>query len=792
MDRDLGWQRNDSPVSGRLGRFKRHASEKVGRRSGGGRKQARRGDVSEVGDGGDASPRTGDGEEPSKRQLLGVAGVGAGATALGSGVVGADDEASDRYIVGVEPGAASIAREQASEVDRVLDFGGVGEAVSGRFPEEALRGLRNNPNVRYVEKNGRMQALGETVPYGIEITDADDAIDEGYTGDGVDVAILDTGIDPHHETLEENLGTGWAATEAECDTSDDCEPSFLCPSNGIGTCYEDWDDDNDHGTHVAGTAAAAMNNVGVKGVAPDATLHAVKVLDCCGSGSFEDIAAGIEWATDQGHDVINMSLGGPESETVNDAVEYAAANNVVIVAAAGNDGECEDCVGHPAAHPEVIAVSATDEDDEFADFSSQGPEVDIAAPGDDVLSSVARDEYAEMPGTSMASPHVAGAAATVIANGTTDREAVRSQLEDAAEDLGLSEERQGAGRLNVYEAVQTETALDQIWTSEDLGGRAQHNVSVVDDEHVYVGGLQNAFYALDRDDGEVSWSNERGEAAGLSDSSGLLWTVPDEDVLVVGSGQGKLYAFDADDGSDYWSDGDVPDLGSAITSSPAADGGTIFVGTNDGRVLAFEGESPAQAWETSVGGPVYSDLLATGGLVYVTTADGDLVVLDADDGEEEWRASFPEFGSSSPTLGHGVVHVASDEVYAYDVGSEEDEQWSSSGFGGTAGSAPTFHGGVVYVGSEDGDLYALDASDGSENWTFSTGGAIASTPAVDDDGTVAVVSTDGTLYLVDDSGSEIESASIPEGTFGSPTVDDGELFLPTRDGVVYTFALPTG
>ena len=781
MGRDLGGKRDDEPVPGRLGRFKRIASEKVGQKFGEDEIQERPGEV----------PRTGDDEEPSKRQLLGAAGLGTATTALGSGAVGAEDDSPDRYIVGVEPGEASIARKRASEVDRVLNFGGAGQAVSGRFPDEALEGLRNNPNVRYVEKNGRMEALGVTVPYGIEITDADDAIAAGYTGEDVSIAILDTGIDPHHETLEENLGSGWAATAAECDTSDDCEPSWFCRSNGIDTCYEDWDDDNDHGTHVAGTAAAAMNNVGVKGVAPDATLHAVKVLDCCGSGSFEDIAAGIEWATDQGHDVINMSLGSPdESETVSDAVEYAAQNNVVIVAAAGNNGECTDCVGHPAAHPEVIAVSATDENDEFADFSSQGPEVDIAAPGDDVLSSVARDEYAEMPGTSMASPHVAGAAAVVIANGTTDREEVRTRLEDTAEDLGLSEERQGAGRLNVHDAVDTVESLEPIWISGGLGGRAQYNVPAVDDERVYVGGLQNAFYALDRDDGDVSWSRERGEAAGLSDSSGLLWIESDEDVLIVGSGQGKLYAFDAEDGSDYWED--VPDLGSAITSSPEGDGGTIFVGTNDGRVLAFDGESADEEWEASVGGPVYSDPLAVHGLVYVTNADGDLVALDAASGDEEWRASFSGFGSSSPTLGHGAIHVASDEVYAYDTGSEENEQWSSSGFGGTVGSDPIHHGGVVYVGSEDGDLYALDAADGSENWTFSTGGAIASTPAVAGDGTVAVVSTDGTLYLLDDTGSELETTSVPDGTFGSPTIDGEELFLPTRDGVVYAFALPTG
>ena len=433
-------------------------------------------------------------DETKRRDVLGMVGAGVVGTALGIGTASADDEDERRgggeggrdrepvsgHVVGMEPGRAGEAREMAREVRREVDLGEIGQVVSGTFPEPALERLEGNPNVRYVEENATMEALGETVPYGIEITDADVAISEGSTGDGVSIAILDTGIDAQHETLETNLGDGWAAVDAACDTSSDCEPSWLCPSNGISTCYEEWDDDNDHGTHVAGTAAAAMNNTGVKGVAPDATLNSVKVLDCCGSGSFDDIAAGIQWAADHGHDVINMSLGGPESDAVNDAVDYAVSHGVVLVAAAGNDGECQDCVGHPAAHPEVIAVSATDETDNLANFSSQGPEVDIAAPGADVLSAVARSDYEEFSGTSMAAPHVAGAAAQVIASGITDREEVRDALEDAAEDIGLTAEEQGAGRLNVANAVETDDDDDgeepsdvsiEIWTdlATDVG-----------------------------------------------------------------------------------------------------------------------------------------------------------------------------------------------------------------------------------------------------------------------------------------------------------------------------------
>jgi len=389
-----------------------------------------------------------DSTRPSRREVLRVTG-GAIATGVVAGTAAGDPQ-SDRLEVNVgyaNARGARAARELA--VNTVREFGF--DAATIEVTPERAEELRADRNIRYVEENGEMHALQQTVPYGISKVQADTAIDDGKTGAGVDIAIVDSGIDARHETLEANLGTGYATSGAACDTS--CDGGSRCQPAGISTCYESWDDDNSHGTHVAGTAGAADNGVGVLGVAPGATLHAVKVLDCCGAGSYSDIAAGIEWAADQGHDVINMSLGGSESSTVNDAVNYAADKGVVLVAAAGNSGPCTDCVGHPAAHPEVIAVSATDQNDALADFSSTGPEVELAAPGDNVLSSVPRDDYAEYPGTSMASPHVAGAAAQLIADGTTDRAAVRSTLKNAADDVGLGDNEQGSGRLDVLDAL---------------------------------------------------------------------------------------------------------------------------------------------------------------------------------------------------------------------------------------------------------------------------------------------------------------------------------------------------
>ncbi|EMA58112.1 subtilisin-like protease C [Halorubrum kocurii JCM 14978] len=387
------------------------------------------------------------------------------------GTLGAVGGASAADLVEVNVGVRndagrSAAKRAAAEVKREFAF----DALTIRVAPAAAENLENNPNVRYVEENGTMEAFEQTTPYGIETTDADLAIDDGDTGAGVDVAVIDTGIDAQHETLQANLGEGWAATDAACTTNCGGGGPGGGGGNDIGECLAEWDDDNDHGTHCAGTAAAADDGAGVLGVAPEATLHAVKVLACDGSGSFDDIAAGIEWSADQGHDVQSMSLGADtDSSVVGDALGYAADRGVVMVAAAGNSGPCTDCVGFPARDDRVIAVSATDETDALADFSSTGPEVELAAPGVDTLSTVPRDDYAEFSGTSMACPHVSGAAAQVIADGTTDRDAVRTALLDAADDVGLAENEQGSGRLNVADALGGGDDGNDAPTVDDLG-----------------------------------------------------------------------------------------------------------------------------------------------------------------------------------------------------------------------------------------------------------------------------------------------------------------------------------
>ena len=369
-------------------------------------------------------------------------------SALAAGALGTVGTATVAGDVTVEvnvgydrPSGRRAARAEASEVVREFAF----DALTIRTSRQGADRLLNRGDIRYVEENGLMYALDHTVgeddgdpteeqvlPWGIDRVDADVAHHDGETGAGSGIAIIDTGIDPNHETLVVTGGEAFVSCR--------------------GPCAEDWGDDHGHGTHCAGTADAVDNDIGVVGVATEADLYAVKVLDNSGSGTWSDVAAGIEWTADEGIDVGSLSLGGGHSETVQDACEYAYEKGTLLVAAAGNSGPDEDTVGYPAAYEECIAVSATNENDDIASFSSRGEEVELAAPGVDVLSSLPGDDYDHWDGTSMACPHVAGAGAQLMEHDYSNEEA-RGRLNETAEDIGLADTAQGNGLVDVAAAL---------------------------------------------------------------------------------------------------------------------------------------------------------------------------------------------------------------------------------------------------------------------------------------------------------------------------------------------------
>jgi thermitase len=258
---------------------------------------------------------------------------------------------------------------------------------------------------------------------------------------GVKIGIVDTGIDQTHPEL--------SGKTVNCADS-------IGGATVEGVCF----DDSLHGTHVAGTIAAKANNgQGVAGVAFNSTLAICRALrGGAGVGLTSDVANCITWTHSKGAKVISMSLGGGESTTLHQAVQGAwengGANGSVLVAAAGNDGD--STVNYPAGYAEVVSVAATDHNDARASFSNSNPDVEIAAPGVDVLSTIPGGQYAELSGTSMATPHVSGVTGVLwqLFPGST-ASSIRSRLTAAVDDLGPAgrDPTFGFGRVNLCKAA---------------------------------------------------------------------------------------------------------------------------------------------------------------------------------------------------------------------------------------------------------------------------------------------------------------------------------------------------
>lgn len=327
------------------------------------------------------------------------------------------------------------------------------EVPAGTTPEQVIETLKAKYAIKYAQPVNRI-VLDDVAAdpmmkdqYQLDVTGAIKAWDVTKGDRNVQIAVIDTGIDPNHPDLKDKITSSWNVFTKTSTVRD-----------GAG-----------HGTHCAGIAAAAVGNgQGGSGIAPGCGLMVVQVLDQNGSGSDQTIADGIVWAADHGAKVMTMSLGlYKRSQVIEDALQYALDKDVVLCASAGNnnaENNPETAPHLPSTYPGVIEVAATDNKDAKASFSNWGTTVSVAAPGAKILSTVPTypcsnaktTSYATLSGTSMASPCAAGVAGLIRSRHPEwNREQVRKALEASAKDIGDQgyDKYFGFGRVDALAAV---------------------------------------------------------------------------------------------------------------------------------------------------------------------------------------------------------------------------------------------------------------------------------------------------------------------------------------------------
>ncbi|WP_144507355.1 S8 family serine peptidase [Bacillus mycoides] len=304
--------------------------------------------------------------------------------------------------------------------------------IKAEFPYNPEKILKHSSNVIEVEIDQTIKAHGDNnIQTKTSITEPKSNNTIPFTGKGVSVAILDTGIDMEHTDLKIKDGISFVDN------------------------HPDFDDDNGHGTHLAGIVAAQDNEVGITGIAPNVDLYAVKVLDKYKNGKYSTVVKGIDWAIEHNINIVLMSLGEKkESAFFKEAMDKAYQKGILLIASAGNEGYKEgNTITYPAKFQSVVAVGALDKNDTRGFLSSRGDELELMAPGVDILSTWKDGNYRLDSGTSMAAAHVAGVASLILEkNSYLSNEKVRETLKKTAIPLGNAFEY-GNGKVNLVDAL---------------------------------------------------------------------------------------------------------------------------------------------------------------------------------------------------------------------------------------------------------------------------------------------------------------------------------------------------
>lgn len=370
--------------------------------------------------------------------------------------------------------------------------------------------------------------------WGADLVKAPEVWAKGYTGKGVVVAVLDVGVDYNHDDLKDNIWTN--PKEIAGNGKDDDGDGYVDDVHGWNFVDNNNDvlDRKGHGTHVSGTIAGENNGFGVTGIAYDAKIMPIKVLNDEGAGSYTSITKGIYYAVDHGANVINLSLGGGSGDdTMQKALEYASNKGVVVVMAAGNDGSFQP--GYPARYADKsgIAVGAVDKNNNMPDFSNRAginPLTYVTAPGVNVYSTVPGNKYASYSGTSMATPHVAGVVALMLsANHNLTPDQVRQILSETAvhstatpsfsfPNLGFknfitqSQIATSSFRMTQYQDSSYGSSLESLWSGKTP--TSQHQLANVN-------GTQSSSYTTTLDN-SLNYSNLSISDYSESDSENML------------------------------------------------------------------------------------------------------------------------------------------------------------------------------------------------------------------------------------------------------------------------------
>lgn len=305
----------------------------------------------------------------------------------------------------------------------IEEYGNI-HAAKVSLPVQSINRLNNEQSIIAIDPEQEVKHLTQVSGWGIPKIRANSTSGKTYTGLGVKIAILDSGISPH-EDLKVSGGK-----------------SFV-------PYTKSYFDDNGHGSHIAGIISAKDNTIGVVGIAPDANLYSVKVLDENGEGLLSDVASGMDWAINQEMDIINLSLGSSSHSSVLEAMtKKAESKGILVVAAAGNGGSDniqENTVEYPAKYSSVIAVGSINKVNKRSLFSATGSELDVVAPGEQIYSTLINNQYGYMDGTSMAAGYVSGTLAVLKESfPTLSSQKIKSLLTSQSLDLGVT------GKDNVY------------------------------------------------------------------------------------------------------------------------------------------------------------------------------------------------------------------------------------------------------------------------------------------------------------------------------------------------------